>query len=430
MRFLRFLSISAILPVLAVAHDDLTGSTGGSNKLAFILPNLFGTGGLTLPNPEHVAHFDSAFRESFTPFNSAIASQLTSLPLPSPASGFVYTIDPALGVATKSSVSFGPILAERAETIGKDKFFFGFSSQFFRFDSLDGINLRKVPAVFQHSPTENVNYQRDLITADTLLDMRIGQFTSYFTYGLTDRLDVSVALPLVSANLDVISTASIRRIGTGADNTVHFFNTGDKTTEQFSGAGHATGLGDVLIRTKGTVYRSAKAGLALGLDLRAPTGDEYDFLGSGAPGVRPFLAASFRAGRLSPHFNGSFQWNGSSVLAGDVTTGRKEKLSNEIGYVAGADIGVTQKFTLAMDLLGVSRTNGKYATLTNFTAANNQNFQNIAFRNGARNITNGSVGFKVNGVANLLVTFNLLFKLNDDGLRGRVAPLIGLAYSF
>ena len=50
---------------------------------------------------------------------------------------------------------------------------------------------------------------------------------------------------------------------------------------------------------------------------------------------------------------GFFQWNGSSVLAGDVTTGRKEKLSNEIGYIAGADIGVTQKFTLAADILGI-----------------------------------------------------------------------------
>jgi len=432
MRLFRFLAIAVALPAFSPADDGHgTGSTaGGANKLAFILPNLFGTGGLTLPNPDHVAHFDSAFRESFTPFNSAIASQLTSLPIPSPASGFIYTVDPALGVATKSSISFGPILAERAETIGKDKFFFGFSSQFFRFDSLDGISLRNVPAVFQHSPTENINYQRDLITADTFLDMRIGQFTSYFTYGLTDRLDVSVALPLVSASLDAVSTARVQRIGTGTDSSVHFFNSGDRTSQQFSGYGNAFGIGDVLVRTKGTVFRSANAGLALGLDLRAPTGDEYDFLGSGAAGVRPFLALSFRAGRVSPHVNGSFQWNGSSVLAGDVTTGRKQKLANEIGYVAGADIGLTQKFTLAMDVLGLSRTKGTYATLTNFTAANNQAFQNIAFRSGARNITNGSVGFKVNGVANLLVTFNLLFKLNNDGLRGRVAPLIGLAYSF
>ena len=108
MRSLRFLAIFALLPVFAAAHDDLTGTTGGGNKLAFILPNLFGTGGLTLPNPDHVAHFDSAFRESFTPFNSAIASQLTALPLPSPASGFIYTVDPALGVANQIQHQFRP----------------------------------------------------------------------------------------------------------------------------------------------------------------------------------------------------------------------------------------------------------------------------------------------------------------------------------
>lgn len=426
-----------LCPLAILAHDEAPTTTtstghgdGAGNKLAYILPNLYGTGGLTLPNPEHLAHFDSAFRSAFTPFNSAIASQLTSLPIPSPASGFVYSVDPALGVATRSSISFGPILAERSETIGKDKFFFGFSSQFFRFESIDGIPMNRVPAVFTHSPAENPNYEKDVITADSNLSLKIGQFTSYFTYGLTDRLDVSVAMPMVSASFSVLSTARIQRIGTGGDQSVHFFGTGDRTTAQFSGAGSATGIGDVLVRAKGTVWKTAKAGLALGLDLRAPTGDEYDFLGSGAPGIRPFFALSGRAGRVSPHVNGSFQWNGSSVLAGDVTTGRKAKLANEIGYAAGADVGITQKFTFAMDILGIHRPNGSRVSVNNFTAANGQLFPNIGFSRQGQNVTNAAAGFKINGFANLLVTFNLLFKLNDDGLRGRVTPLIGLAYSF
>ena len=68
-----------------------------STKLAFAIPNLFGPDGLTLPNPNHVAHFDSDFQANFGPFNAAIGSQLTSLPLPSPASGFTYTFDPDAG---------------------------------------------------------------------------------------------------------------------------------------------------------------------------------------------------------------------------------------------------------------------------------------------------------------------------------------------
>src|SRR5258708_7908116 len=280
--------LCACLPALA---DDVGFTTTHSDKLALVIPNLFGPAGLTLPNPNHNAHFDSAFQANFVPFNTALAGQLTSLPIPSPASGFTYTFDKSLGVYTSSTQSFSPILAERAETIGKDKFYFGFSYQRFRFDSIDGIDLHKVPVVFQHAFVENPAFRKDIITTDNFLDIHIGQFTTFFTYGFNDRLDVSVAVPFVSASLKATSKAKIRRIGTAnEDCTVtsttcaHYFNTtiGDRSEEQFSDSGAAQGIGDVIVRVKGTAFRSQNAGLALGLDLRAPTGDEYDFLGSGS----------------------------------------------------------------------------------------------------------------------------------------------------
>src|SRR5262249_49589251 len=173
------------------------------------------------------------------------------------------------------------------------------------------------------------------------------QFTAFFTYGLADRIDVSVAVPIVSASITAISNATIQRIGTGTDTSIHFFptDTGDKSQEQFTGASTARGLGDIVVRVKGTVIRSSRASLAFGLDVRTPTGDEYDFLGSGAPGVKPFLALSARAGRLSPHLNLGFQYNGKSVLAGNPSTGDKAKLQNEISYAAGFDVGVTRRLT-------------------------------------------------------------------------------------
>src|SRR5262249_23215423 len=96
-----------------------------NRKLALIIPNLYVDHGLTLNNPPPFAPFDSDFQANFVPFNTALASQLTSLPIPSPASGFTYTFDKSLGVYTRSAQSLGPILAERAETIGKGKFYFG-----------------------------------------------------------------------------------------------------------------------------------------------------------------------------------------------------------------------------------------------------------------------------------------------------------------
>jgi hypothetical protein len=329
----------------AYCHDEAVPAetTFGRRKLAFLIPDLYGPSGLTLPNPTHQAHFDSSFQANFGPFNTAIASQLTSLPIPSPASGLIYTFDKALGVYTRSARSFGPILAERAETIGRDKFAFGFSHQNFNFDSIDSVPLRRVSSVFVHIPNPAApQFAQDIITADSFVDLRIGQFTTFVTYGLHDRIDVSVAFPWVSASLGVTSDATIQRIGTGSDTSIHGFGShGDGAKGQFSNTSSAAGVGDVICRLKGNVFRSEAAGIALGVDVRAPTGDPYDFLGSGAPGVKPFAAISFNVGSFSPHVNLGYQWNGNSVLAGNVAAGTKEKLPGQLLYAAGFDCGVT-----------------------------------------------------------------------------------------
>ena len=97
--------------------------------LACVLPNLYGPYGLVLPNNSHPAHFTSRFQSNFTALNTAIATQLTLLPLASPASGFTYQFDGSTGVYTRSAETFGPVLTERAETIGRRKFYFGANFQ-------------------------------------------------------------------------------------------------------------------------------------------------------------------------------------------------------------------------------------------------------------------------------------------------------------
>ena len=426
----RTLFVFAGLSVAAVAQTP----ANASNKLAFVIPQLFGPDGLTLPNPNHAAHFDSDFQNNFGPFNTAIGSQLTSLPLPSPASGFTYTFDPALGVYTRSAQSYGPVLAERAETIGKNKFFAGFSFQHFRFGTLDGVNLHSFNSVFQHAQTTpDPLIKEDLITTNTFLDTQIDQSTAFFTYGLTDRVDVSVALPFVSANLAVQSDATIQRIGTANTPTIHYFldaNGNPTTHKEFSNSGSASGLGDVLVRIKGTALETKAAWFAVGLDVRLPTGDAYNFLGSGALGLKPFIAISGRTNRITPHINVGYQWNDSSPLAGDIFTGTSGHLPNQFEYAVGFDAGVSKKFSFAADLLGEEIFHAQGVTPTTFTAADGTQFADNGFIRENANITNGAVGFKVNPIGTLLVSFNVLIQLNDAGLRARVVPLVGFSYTF
>src|SRR6202020_1374031 len=63
---------------------------------------------------------------NFNFFNDAFGTQIGQLPLASPASGFIYSFDKS-GVYTSSSESFGPLLAERLETIGPPKLFLALS---------------------------------------------------------------------------------------------------------------------------------------------------------------------------------------------------------------------------------------------------------------------------------------------------------------
>ena len=54
----------------------------------------------------------------------------------------------------------------------------------------------------------------------------------------------------------------------------------------------------------------------------------------------------------------------------------------------------------------------------------------IHFQNETFNIVNGSGGFKINAAGKLLIDLNVLFKLNNSGLRDAVTPLFGVEYTF
>ena len=421
-----------------------TTALAQNDKLGLLIANLFGEAGLFVqseaPLPGggfHSAHFNSAFQADFTQFNIALATQLSSLPLPSPASGFTYEFDAAIGSFTRTTQSFGPILAERAETIGKGKFSFGFSFQHFSFDSIEGQDLDAIPAVFTHDGAQPGG-KADVVTTMNAIDVRVNQVTSFFTFGLHDRLDVSIGIPLVNTELTVVSDATIRRLGL-TNLSVHFFGEPGGNQQTFVASGSASGIGDIIIRAKGNVAQSGGTGLALGVDFRLPTGDEEDLLGSGATGLKPFAAISFSRGAVSPHINLGYQWNGESTLGGSFRLGpsgaefgEKAALPDQFLYVFGVDIGASEALTIAFDILGQRVIDSPQLVQETFTGLDDARttFPSIAFEENSFNIINGAIGVKVNVGGNLLVDFNVLFKLNDAGLRDNVTPLIGIEYAF
>jgi hypothetical protein len=460
-----------------------------SSKLVCVIPQVYGSLGLgsgagaPLFVNGHEAHFESDFLSSFGPINETVGIQVSQLPIASPSSGITFTYDPSLKTfAPSTEESLGPILGERASTIGRRKLYVAFSFQYFNFNSIDGQDTSKLPAVFQHQPvtldaSKGINqcpdqtaltgnfanqpcFVRDYIQTVNNIDLTVHQYAIYATYGLTRHLDVSVEIPFLNVRMKTTSNATIvpNSVAPVSPNfpgqVFHQFDSalvpscGSASpclNASFSNSGTATGIGDVTLRGKYEFYQGERLGFAAGVDVRLPTGDEQNFLGSGAAGVKPFGVLSYSA-RVSPHAEVGYEWNGKSTLAGvfvgPTATNTKGSLPNRFVYIVGADVSIVKRLTGAFDLFGqrlfgvpqlfsnpytdLGKCSAGCATLTPGTT-----HPDLAVRPGTDyNILNASVGLKYQAIHKLVLTGNVLFKLNDNGLRARVVPLVGVSYNF
>src|SRR5262245_10830736 len=396
--------------------------------------------------PSHAAHFigdDSPQFLAVEQLNSLIASQLSSFPLASSSGGFVYQFDPALGVLTRVTESFGPIYAERADTIGKGRFNLGVNYSHFTFDKINELSLREgdLRLVFTHEDTNhdhtntNLFFEGDVITAALSLKIKTDIAAFVFDYGLLDNLDVGFAVPIVNVKMEAQTDAAIQRLATGTTAPgIHRFQNG-QSTETFSESDSASGLGDVVLRTKWRFLASPQAGMALALDTRLPTGDELDLLGTGATQLRAFLVGSGHFGWFNPHLNAGYTW--SLEGSDDIT------IADEINYTAGFDISLGPRFTFVFDEIGRTfiKTQNIRVENTLFTANTTPNpadppnivsatLPRLVTERGDVNQILGSVGVKINPFGNFLLTLNGLFPMNSEGLQDGFTPLIGIDYSF
>jgi len=350
------------------------------------------------------------------PLDQALATQLTLVPLASPASGIVYTKNPATKLPVPSGTeTFGPVLTERGETLYMKKLFLAAVYQRFRFNSLDGVNLKEIPMLFSFC---NDKGQCGPIATIVRVDAHLDQYAIFATYGVATWLDVSVAMPILRVAL---GAGGVRCVPPYCS-----FQTPDGGTTYFqNGQVHdsATGIGDIILRAKASVLGERRLKLAVGVDVRVPSGDALNFLGAGATGVKPFEALS-RSGKFSPHLNVAYQWNGSSVLAGP-GDGQKGKLPEVLSYAVGADVAVMRDLTVSVDYLGEHVLNA--SRLERVTTLG---IPNTTVSTGSFDTVRGAIGFKWRPAKEFLVSGNVLEKFDHNGLHHTVVPLLGISYTF
>jgi hypothetical protein len=413
------------LPLCAQTNNFCQTSLGqptvNAGKLVCLLPNL---GFPPVSGQDPIAGLDAA-----------IASQAGLFPLASPASGIVYTTDPSLQITAPSGTdSFGPVMFERGETLHRGKMFLAFTYQNFQFSNMDGINLKSVPAYFP-ATRKNGNQVIDygFVQTSTRIDLKINQFAVYATYGIMDRIDVSVAVPFLDVKLGANSScenAYFPSTGLLGPQPCLGTNQYDANGKQVvlsyrSSSSESTGIGDVVLRAKAGLWQGEHLRVAAAVDVRLKTGNELNFLGTGAVGVRPFVAVSWR-GRVAPHADFGFQWNGNSDVASINGPGVTGKLPDNLFYVAGADARV-KRLTLSADYLGQH----VFSVLREgLQTEKSSGFSGIYTGSGSFNANYITVGGKVNPVGNLLLTANVFFKLDNNGLHNKPAPMVGISYTF
>ena len=442
-----------------------------SQILPILLENTITLQPSNLPDqPTHVAHFQPGSDQLRVPeqVNEAVLTLLSTYPIGSPGGGFTYVFDPALGTLTRSSDSFGPSFAERALTTGRGKVSVGFGYQHATYDTFEGLNLRQREVVFYVPHTDCCSrgaaaeetpdgsrltppFEGDLVEAKLRLELVSDTSTIFATYGITDRLDIGVAVPFVRVEMHASVLATIERLATATEPEIHAFEGDDPDVHQYTLGGTAAGLGDIVLRAK---YRIPAGGLgvAAAVETRVPTGDETNLLGTGGVQTKLIGVVSYDRGPLSPHLNVGYTFSSQGALP-------EATLDDEVFATAGADLAVTPRITMSFDVLARTLLDAGRMRLTEKTfefassgsgtgggggggggggrptePASIETLSvtrtELEFVPGNLQLYLGAAGLRFNPWRTIVVSANLLFPFTTAGLRDRVTPTLGIDYVF
>jgi hypothetical protein len=402
---------------------------------------LGGTANSSNPNINiHGNHFvPAAVASNGTVINfltNSIGSHVSNVPVSAASGGSTFSFEG--GVPTRTSTSSGPIFGERAQTLGRGRLLAGLARTGVHFKTLRGVDLSRIQFTFTHANSDFPGcdsvaggdcsllgvptLENETIDLDLSLDVRLTVTGFLLTYGLTDRIDVGLVLPVVSVSLDGTSNAQINPFGPPP--AVHFFGgTPDDPVLSASRSidGSATGLGDVDARVKVNLRQTSPLSVGLLADVRFPTGSEQDLLGSGAFAARGLAIVSAQFGAFSPHANVGYLYRG-----GDFET-------DAVLATAGFDHLLAPWATLAIDLVSQLQVGDSPLQIPGPVQIQSPYQRTIiptVIPDRRDDIVDGSVGLKLTTAPGLTVIGNGEWSLNRGGLRPDVIWTAGLEYNF
>jgi hypothetical protein len=382
------------------------------------------TEGLTLAQTLGALALTAGSRSAGSAIALATALEVGTTPLITASPSFTYKVDPATGLRVRQATTFGPSFSERALTSGEGKVALYASVTAASYEQIGDVSLERMQLTNATGPTAATS-RRGLaslvLQAETLLISS--------SVGVSDKLDLSVGVPLVRMTLDGIAWME------DGNQNVYALATG---------AGTSTGLGDIAVSGK---YRLTSfgegppdpGGIALVATVRLPTGDRENFRGLGITRTMVSAVVSSGKGRFRPHGNVGFDfWSDSFDAITDEAGNTSVSARHQFQYAAGFEFEAAPKLTLLVDLLGRHILGAGQVGLKTETPTPTSPFGRIgatsvesfvALDEGISKLTLAP-GVRLNLKGNFVVSLNALATLRDNGLHDKFIPVVGLDWTF
>jgi hypothetical protein len=368
--------------------------------------------------------------------SDALSSSIGSIPIGSTSGSESFHF--VGGVPVRTSTSSGPIFAERAQTLGSGRALVGVSTTSFRFATLRGVDMNDIKLTFTHQNSDFPGcdaafggdctiygipaFENDVMDFKLSMDLDVRVTSAYVTYGVNDRLDVGLVIPIVSADFRGESFAQLEPFG--GTTSAHYF-AGTSTNPVLSASrqslGSSAGLGDVAVRAKVNLRNTAEASVAVLLDARFPTGSEEDLLGGGKFAGSALGIIDARYGDFSPHANVGYLHH-----AGD-------RQNDAVLATVGFDHRMREEVTLAVDLVSNLQVGDSKLVLpqaVTYEAPFRRTLTPTNIPEIRDDIVNGSFGVKLSPARRTIIVLNALFPLNRGGLRPNMVYYAALERTF
>lgn len=234
-----------------------------------------------------------------------------------------------------------------------------------------------------------------------MLEIRSSAMTLFGSVGVTDRLEIGAAVPFARVSLE--------------GQRVNVYR--GSALLQASGTGTASGIADIAVRAKYTLVAHQNGGIAAATEVRLPTGDAENLLGTGARSYRFIGIGSLEQGTFSLHGNASFLRGG---------------ISPEWSAAGAASMAVHPRVTVSGEVL-TRHVSDLHAILqTSAPHPSEIGVDTIRLTAGAASVTLASAvaGLKWNVSGTFVLGGHVSFALAKRGLTAPLTPTFGLEYAF